>query len=36
MSLYIVNKVPKKFIFIDNVPMTPAGKIQKSKLLEIV
>ncbi|MFC0524670.1 class I adenylate-forming enzyme family protein [Pontibacillus salicampi] len=29
-------KVPKEFIFVEEVPMTPAGKIQKAKLKEAV
>lgn len=28
-------KVPKQFVFVDDLPMTPAGKIQKSKLKEL-
>jgi len=28
-------KVPKQFVFVDELPMTPAGKIQKSKLKEL-
>lgn len=27
-------KVPKQLVFVNEVPMTPAGKIQKSKLRE--
>ncbi|PIC97905.1 MULTISPECIES: class I adenylate-forming enzyme family protein [unclassified Sporosarcina] len=28
-------KIPKQFVFVDELPMTPAGKIQKSKLKEM-
>ncbi|QNU29293.1 AMP-binding protein [Geobacillus sp. 46C-IIa] len=27
-------KVPKRFIIVDEVPLTPAGKVQKSKLMQ--
>jgi len=28
-------KIPKEFIFVSSLPLTPAGKIQKSELLKM-